>query len=88
VVLYEYPLTTLHVINAIVGNLEITCWYPLSKFCSEQARAPWYKSISHFPMGLNGSLYDYVTCGTNCYPTCITVIPTWVSQYVFSLLLF
>ena len=32
----------------------------LSEFCSEQARALLCKLISHFAMGLNGSLYHYV----------------------------
>ena len=43
----------------IVGNLKLTWQYPLSEFCSEQARAPLWKYISI--MGFYGSPYDYIT---------------------------
>ena len=56
--------------RAIVGDLELTWQYPLSEFVpNKRGRRALWKSISHFTMGLNGTLCDYVIHGSiNCYP--------------------
>ena len=66
--------------NTTASNLELTWWYKLNEFHSQQVRMAMCESVSHFSMGLNCSLY-------NCHQVALIAIK-WASPLQYNMNMF